>query len=140
VRGAAFGLALLLIAGAARAADLVVEIEGVRSGNGDIHLGLYNSAATWLDDERAVANEKTAALRGTTRLVFRDLPPGTYALALYHDENGNGEFDTNFLGIPREGYAISNDVHPVLSAPSFAEAAFTLPAEGRTLRIAMIYW
>ena len=41
---------------------------------------------------------------------FNDIPPGTYAIAVFHDENANGKLDKNFLGIPCEGYGASNNV------------------------------
>ncbi len=41
------------------------------------------------------------------RCDFEDISPGTYALAVIHDENGNGKLDTNWVGIPTEGYGFS---------------------------------
>jgi len=46
------------------------------------------------------------------RCDFEDIPPGTYALVVIHDENMNGKLDTNWVGIPKEGYGFSNDVKP----------------------------
>ena len=55
-----------------------------------------------------------------------DVVPGTYALGAYHDENGNGRLDTNFIGYPVEGYALSNGIRAVVSRPRFTDAAFTV--------------
>ncbi|MFD1105957.1 DUF2141 domain-containing protein [Sphingobium olei] len=53
------------------------------------------------------------------------LTPGKYAIAIIHDENGNGRLDT-FAGIPREGVGFSRN--PVLrfGAPSFKAASFSV--------------
>jgi small-conductance mechanosensitive channel len=57
--------------------------------------------------------------------------PGTYALAVIHDENMNGKLDTNWLGIPIEGYGFSNGAKGLFGAPSFSAARF--PYDGRIL-------
>jgi len=45
---------------------------------------------------------------------------------LFHDEDSDGEMDKNFLGIPQEKYGFSNNVEPVISAPSFEETKINL--------------
>lgn len=57
--------------------------------------------------------------------VFSDIMPGKYAIAVIHDENYNGELDTNWLGIPKEGYGFSSGAKVTLSAPSFSDAEFS---------------
>jgi uncharacterized protein (DUF2141 family) len=48
------------------------------------------------------------------RCDFEAIPPGTYALAVIHDENSNGKLDTDLLGIPTEGYGFSNDARALI--------------------------
>src|SRR5581483_9984203 len=69
------------------------------------------------------------------RCDFEDIPPGTYAMAVIHDENMNGKLDTNWLGIPTEGYGFSNDAKALLGAPSFSAASFQY--DGRNLDLTM---
>ncbi|MFQ5624920.1 MAG: DUF2141 domain-containing protein, partial [Paracoccaceae bacterium] len=71
--------------------------------------------------------------------VFSDLKPGTYAIAVYHDENENRELDRGFLGIPLEGFGFSNDSFIGFGAPDFADAAVTVPGKGTRITIHMIY-
>lgn len=59
-------------------------------------------------------------------LTFKNIPNGVYAISLFHDENLNKKLDKNFLGIPQEGYAFSNNVHHALRAAEFSEANFSL--------------
>jgi len=65
------------------------------------------------------------------RCDFLDIPPGTYALAVIHDENMDGKLGTNWMGIPKEGYGFSNDAKALMGAPSFQAASF--PYDGRNL-------
>lgn len=66
-------------------------------------------------------------MKGTTRTcVFSGIAPGTYAVALFHDENGNGKLDTNFLGIPREGVGVSNNKMRTLGPPTWEDSKFVL--------------
>jgi uncharacterized protein (DUF2141 family) len=66
---------------------------------------------------------------------FLDVPPGTYALAVIHDENMNGKFDDNWMGVPQEGYGFSNEAKAVMSAPSFEAAEFSY--QGQELFVEM---
>jgi uncharacterized protein (DUF2141 family) len=73
------------------------------------------------------------------RCDFEDIPPGTYALAVVHDENMNGKLDTNLLGVPTEGYGFSNDAKAFLSAPSFRAASFTYDGRNVEMTISLNY-
>ena len=117
-------IAAMTVAGAAaQADDLTVEVLGARSDKGTVDGALYADAASWLKNslqgERQPANAKTV-------LVYRNLQPGTYALSLFHDENGNGKLDSNVAGIPTERYGFSRYARGHMAAPSFADAAVEL--------------
>ena len=73
------------------------------------------------------------------RCDFVDIPPGTYALGVIHDENMNGELDTNWLGIPTEGYGFSNEAKATLSPPAFSAAAFSYEGQDMSLSIRLDY-
>ena len=144
------GPAALLAAGAAvlfaaavpvRAADLVVEIVDLRSDSGQVRVALFDTPATFPTDHgkigELILEPQGRAARGT----FANLAPGTYALASYHDENGNHSFDKNILGWPLEGFAFSSDATvSFFSPPSFARAAIIVPEGGAAAAVRMIYW
>jgi uncharacterized protein (DUF2141 family) len=73
------------------------------------------------------------------RCDFESIPSGTYALVVLHDENMNGKLDTNWLGIPREGYGFSNDAKAALRAPSFSDASFIYDGKNLDLTITLRY-
>ena len=73
------------------------------------------------------------------RCDFEDIPRGTYALAVVHDENMNGKLDTNLLGMPKEGYGFSNDAKALFGAPSFSAASFPYDGQNLELTISLNY-
>jgi len=70
---------------------------------------------------------------------FLAIPPGTYALAVIHDENRNGKLDTNWMGIPTEGYGFSNEAKALLGPPSFSAAKFQYDGGTLNLTISLRY-
>ncbi len=137
--GAAAGLMLTLGVPATHAAPLTLVVDNVCSAKGEIDLTVF-VASNWLSDRTDVSDQKLPARVSAVTFHF-DLPPGTYAAAAFHDANGNGKFDTNFVGWPLEGFGFSNNArvkffHP----PSFAAARFTLPPEGATGTLHLDYW
>ena len=67
------------------------------------------------------------------------MAPGAYALAAYHDENGNGEFDRVFFGLPLEGFAFSNDASPFFGPLDFTDAAILLTGPVTDVTIPITY-
>ena len=124
--------AVVGLAGAAAtpvlAAELAIEVRGVRSGDGRLFVAVHGSetSATFPAADGMVAGLNQRANAGTLRFVLRDLPPGRYAVNAFHDENDNGELDTNLVGIPSEGYGFANDPGAAFGPPDFEAAAVTV--------------
>ena len=115
-----------------------VKILNIRNSVGTVACALFDSAQGFPEDYlRMATNVMVIKVRqDQARCDFEDIPPGTYAMAVVHDENMNGKLDTNFLGIPREGYGFSNDaVGPLGAAPPFSAASFHY--DGRNVDLAM---
>ena len=124
---AAAGLAGILAA-PATAADLTIEVNGIRSGDGRLFVAVHapETKDTFPAGAGMVAGFEQRARTGAIRFVLRDLPPGRYAVNAFHDENDNGELDANLLGIPSEGYGFANDPPSTFGPPDFEAAAVTL--------------
>jgi uncharacterized protein (DUF2141 family) len=136
IRALAF-LVALAAAAPAQAGDLVVTIDGLRSDKGDVRLGLFRKEG-WLDDARTVGHAVVKATL-STRIVMPNVPPGVYGIAVFHDENGNGKHDTNFFGLPLEGYGFSRDAPIMLGPPKFDDAMFEVTEQGGEQRFKMRY-
>lgn len=110
------------------AAELAIEVRGIRSGDGRLFVAIHGSqtSASFPAADGAVAALNQRASAGTLRFVLRDLPPGRYAVSAFHDENDNGELDVNLVGIPSEGYGFANDPGAAFGPPDFEAAAVTI--------------
>jgi uncharacterized protein (DUF2141 family) len=121
---------LPFVAATAGAADLTVTVKGVRSSSGAVLLAVYDREGSFMNPAQAKFSRKENAAKGEVKFVFHDVPPGKYAVASFHDENGNGKLDTNAAGIPTEGYGFSNDAQGYGGPPAFLQAAFDF--DGKT--------
>lgn len=137
------GLALACLASfaaqAALAGDLEVRLEGLRSADGEARIALHRrvDGVKFPDDAGVVAAISRRAAAGSVRVVFTDLPPGDYAVAAFHDADGDGELATNILGMPTEGYGFSNGARGFMGPPRFDAAAVTVGEEADPLSIAV---
>ena len=121
---------------------LTISVSGIKSIKGKINIALYNSESTFNDPDKAFKEffldfDK----KPKTSFKLENIPPGEYAFALFHDENENYELDTNFLGIPQEGFAFSNNAMGNFSPPSYEDAKFTLkPNTYKSFEIELIHY
>jgi len=129
--------AFLAAAPSAFAATLTVTITGVHSAQGDVYVALFNRAENFPDGDYSIRHLKVKASTAPIIVSFDHIPPGTYAVGCYHDEDKLGHFKTNWFGYPLDGYALSNGIRAVVSRPTFAEAAFPVgdPATSVTLNV-----
>jgi uncharacterized protein (DUF2141 family) len=110
-----------------------VHVLNIRNSTGTVACALFESPDGFPTDYLRVATNimMIRVRKARARCDFEDIPPGTYAIAVIHDENMNGKLDTNWLGIPTEGYGFSRDAKRLIGVPSFAAASF--PYDGRNL-------
>ena len=105
---------------------LTIKITNIKEPKGKIEIGLYNNGEKFPEVGGELKKIILDADSSTVIYTIENLPEGNYAVAVYHDENSDGECNTNFLGIPKEPYGFSNNVRPLFSAPSFKKTKFTL--------------
>lgn len=101
---------------------LTVNISNITNTKGHIELGLFNKEKGFLKEGSQFLKKKIKVAGNSVKHTFHNLPKGNYAIAVYHDENQNNKCDTNFIGIPTEGYGFSNNFRPKLAAPTFNQA------------------
>ena len=118
-----------------------VKVLNIRNSTGTVDCALFESPEGFpIDVLRSATNVMVIKVRNTqARCDFEDIPPGTYALAVIHDENMDGKLDTNWFGVPTEGYGFSNDAQGWLGAPSFSAASFTYDGRNLELTISLHY-
>ena len=136
----ALALASVVFAvGEASAARIVVTITGLKSNEGGVYVGLYATPSKFLNGAQVDVMKKVRASTAPITVAFDNLPAGTYAVGAYHDENYNDHLDTNRLGLPTEGYALSNGVRAITSKPTFQQAAFTVGNAGAAVTLQIRY-
>ncbi|MEE9384579.1 MAG: DUF2141 domain-containing protein [Nannocystaceae bacterium] len=106
-----------------------VKVAGVGNSTGKIRFGLYDSSQGFPDIGKEMRLVSLQAKKGTVQARFENVPAGTYALAVFHDENSNGSLDKNMLGIPKEDFAFSNNARGMLGPPTFKKASFQFSQE-----------
>ncbi len=108
----------------------------IQNATGKIYLAMYNKEADFPKKNKIFVS-KIIDVNGESQAmaVFENLPTGTYAIAAFLDENGNGQMDTNFFGIPKEKYGFSNNARPLMRAANFKEASFIVSNKENTIII-----
>jgi uncharacterized protein (DUF2141 family) len=121
-------LLLLVVTAAGAQGKIVVQITNLVNNKGVCKTCLFNNAASFAGKGPALKCINVAVKNKTGSVAFNDVVQGTYAIAVFHDENKNDKMDTNFLGIPKEGYGASKNKLPFASAPTFADNKFDVGA------------
>lgn len=119
---------------------LSVVVNGMDTQSGSIRVAIFNSADKFLEKKgyaytqgKAVGNSKSV------RIDF-NIPHGTYAVTCYHDINDNRILDQNYMGIPQEPYAMSNNVNIKWRRPTFDETKFVFSKPSQTIYFEVKYW
>ena len=119
---------------------LNVVADGMRNGEGLLAVTLYADVSRkFLAKKGSLYVGRVPAVPGTTRACIFVPKPGTYALALYHDQNANQKFDRTTIGFPAEGYGFSNNPSTLAGLPSVRAVRLSVPRTGLTSRVQMKY-
>ena len=119
---------------------ILVNIGGLRSDAGQVRCAIFSSATDFPKKaDKDVDQVDSPISHGRAVCDFRRIPPGTYAVSAFHDQNSNGKMDTNFMGIPREGVGASNDARGHFGPPKFSAAAFHFSGGRLDLKVTITY-
>lgn len=119
-------------------ADVTVEISHMRSTSGLVSACLAHAKAAFPDCSGAGGRALTVPSAKADHFTFRNVQPGRYAIAVLHDENGNGKVDKALM-IPKEGFGFSRDAPIRMGPPPFAAAAFEVAGQDQSQPIRMRY-
>jgi uncharacterized protein (DUF2141 family) len=118
---------------AAQTYTLTVVVQGFKNTKGTVKLNVQ-------DANKKEVFQKVEALSATTyRLTITGLAKGQYAVNVFHDKNNNNKLDTNWMGIPKEGWGCSNDARGFMSAPAFRDKLITLD-NNKTITINLVHY
>jgi len=146
----AFGAAFAMTSASAFAAEatcvapaghavLAVTVNNVRSNKGEVAITVYpGDSKLFLAPHAKLARARLPAAPVIHACL--DVPKaGDYAIAIYHDENGDHHFNRTLVGLPAEGYGFSNDAPAVAGLPTYSASKFTAHEGVNPLTITMRY-
>lgn len=124
---------------AAQKASIIVNISGLRNSKGHILVCLTSNKKEYPDCRKdANARKKKIAAVNNSTVVFENVDPGIYALALVHDKNSNDKMDIA-LFLPKEGFGMSNNPKVRMGKPKFKNSQFTVGNANVVKNITMKY-
>jgi uncharacterized protein (DUF2141 family) len=115
--------------GFAQTSSLTVTITGIKNNTGNLTAEIYNSKGNFI---KSSFKTSTSVIKSNTAtVIFSDLPKAEYTVVVYHDENNNGKLDKNFIGMPKEPVACSNNAKGFMGPPKYEDAKFNLIADSK---------
>ncbi len=132
-------LCLSALSAIAQAIDITVNVQGIRNNNGKIAALVFSNQNGFPSEvAKGLAQARIDAVTGNATITLKNVPAGKIAITILHDENSNGTLDKNFVGIPKEGVAMSGK--PLGNrAPKFEDAVIECTAD-KTLTLTLKYW
>ena len=109
---------------------LSVKVTNILNADGKISIGVCSDPNEFAKPNgKVVTGVFEQSQKDELIVKFEGLEDGVYAVSIYHDENNNKILDTNFLGLPSEGYGFSNNLRPMFRGASFEESKFELKGD-----------
>lgn len=123
---------------AAQPAGIVVQVDGLKTNDGFVFCDLFNAQAGFPNKPaRALARTRVRPQAMKATCAFPQATAGRYAVAVFHDVDGDLKLKTNFIGIPREPVGASNNAKGSMGPPKFRDAAFDYRPPGVKMSIAV---
>jgi uncharacterized protein (DUF2141 family) len=119
---------------------LTVKVMDLRNSKGVVQFALYNTEDSFPDEHyKKYYRKQTAKIaNGASTVTFKNLPVGTYAVNILHDEDGDGKIKKGII-LPKEGIGFSNyQSIGLLNKPAFKKAAFDL-SDNKVVNVRIIY-
>ena len=121
--------------------SIEVTVSGLRDATGQVAVTLYaDDSNRFLVKRGSMYSGRVTAVAPVTKMCLYVPKPGVYALAVYHDANGNGKFDRGgLIGLPLEAYGFSNNPPTFVSLPSFRSVRLNVARTGMTTSVKLKY-
>lgn len=108
--------------------ELVIEFPDFDCDAGNVEIAIYNKSEGFLTEQPFAVRSVKCAEFSNNKISLK-LPSGRFAVAAYHDSNGNAQLDRNFVKYPTEPFGFSNNPTIIAGPPSFDSAAFNLSSD-----------
>lgn len=120
--------------------NLIVDVNDLKDQKGLLCIKVFNGSQGFPNsNDRAIKRDCVKITEQPMRFTYRGLPAGNYAVAVYHDSNGDRTLNRNAAGMPTEGYGFSNNPVVKTSAPKYGQAVFLVAGANTRVAIQMKY-
>ncbi|MEH2266165.1 DUF2141 domain-containing protein [Nostoc sp.] len=120
---------------------LTVEIDGLKNKQGQVCASIFASSEGFPSDRNRGLQKQCIKINDTPLpITFENLKAGSYAVAVFHDQNNDRILNTNVFGIPKEGFGFSRNPEIRTGAPKFSEAAFLVAGPETNIQIRLRYF
>lgn len=133
-------ISLLLPSIMAKENSLALRFLGIEKAGGTVRLALYRSKADFMREDKAVLYNFKASQKGVLDANIEKLAVGSYAFAVFLDENNNMELDKNLFGVPTEPYGFSKTPPSKWRLPKWDEVKFELGESRQTIEVNLKKW
>jgi len=117
--------------------ELTINITGIKENKGVIRVGVFKTEADYKQKANQFRQGSYPAEGKSITVKYQNVPPGTYAIIVYHDINNNDQNDSNAIGIPKEPFGFSNNIVPGISLPPFDKTNFEVVDKNITLDVGL---
>lgn len=117
--------------------DIAVFVDNVQTHKGTVYIGLFDSSKTFRKINKVYKVEELNTNKGKGVVVLEDIPYDEYAIVIFQDYNGNKEFDTTFMGVPKEPFGFSTNFKVSTRAPKYKEVVFNHNDEDTELKVVL---
>ena len=119
-------LSLIQLFSQSQTANIILKITNIEDIKGNMSIALFKDSNGFPNGDQYYVGKKIPVSSKNFKYVFKDIPLGTYAIAIYQDLDKNGELNSNWFGIPKEPYGFSNNAKGKMGPPDFKDALFEL--------------
>ncbi|MCF8247378.1 MAG: DUF2141 domain-containing protein [Saprospiraceae bacterium] len=119
---------------------LTLRFEGIEKVGGTVRLALYSRPSEFMVEEKAILYNFKADKKGKLEATIENLPVGSYAFAVFFDENNNKKLDKNLVGVPMEPYGFSKEPPSKWRLPNWEEVKFEVSASTISLDVSLKRW
>lgn len=119
---------------------LTLRFDGIEKAGGTVRLALYSQPSEFMVEKKAVLYNFKAERKGVLEAAIEGLPVGSYAFAVFLDENNNMQLDKNLFGVPSEPYGFSKIPPSKWHLPTWDEVKFEIGKTDQALKVSLKMW
>jgi uncharacterized protein (DUF2141 family) len=116
--------------------EIKMIVNSTKTNSGVIRVLLFNQADGFPEDPKKAFKALSIPVKNfSAQTTIPNLPTGNYAISVFHDEDEDGIFKKNSIGLPIDRYGFSNNPTLFFGPPSFSKCKVALGNKPITVEI-----